>query len=95
MLAAFASLVLVTWLIDPGQARLQFGTILIAPFTVLVAKLIGLYDRDANVLGKTTIDEVPSLAYLSVVYAFGAWLLEAVLLDGSSRRGRRYSACCC
>ena len=82
VLAAFASLVLVTRLIDPGEARLQLGTILIAPLTVLAAKLMGLYDRDANVLGKTTIDEVPSLAYLSVVYALGAWLLEAVLLDG-------------
>ena len=82
VLAAFASLVLVTRLIDPGEARLQLGTILIAPFTVLAAKLMGLYDRDANVLGKTTIDEAPSLAYLAVVYALGAWLLEAVLLDG-------------
>ncbi len=82
VLAAFASLVLVTRLIDPGQARLALGTILIAPFTVVVAKLIGLYDRDANVLGKTTIDEVPSLAYLSVVYSLGAWLLQAILLDG-------------
>ena len=88
VLAAFASLVLVTRLIDPGAARLQFGTILIAPLTVLAAKLMGLYDRDANVLGKTTIDEVPSLAYLSVVYALGAWLLEAVLLDGSLGRSQ-------
>jgi exopolysaccharide biosynthesis polyprenyl glycosylphosphotransferase len=86
VLAAFASLVLVTRLIDPGQARLQLGTIVIAPLTVLAAKLIGLYDRDANVLGKTTIDEVPSLAYLSVVYALGAWLLEAVLIGGSFAR---------
>jgi hypothetical protein len=88
VLAAFASLLLVTRLIDPGQARLQLGTILIAPLTVLAAKLIGLYDRDANVLGKTTIDEVPSLAYLSVVYALGAWLLEAMLLDGSLARSQ-------
>jgi exopolysaccharide biosynthesis polyprenyl glycosylphosphotransferase len=82
VLAAFASLLIVTRLINPGEARVQLGTILIAPLTVLAAKLMGLYDRDANVLGKTTIDEVPSLAYLSVVYALGTWLLEAVLLDG-------------
>jgi exopolysaccharide biosynthesis polyprenyl glycosylphosphotransferase len=88
VLAAFAALVLVTRLIDPGEARLQFGTILIAPLTVLAAKLMGLYDRDANVLGKTTIDEAPSLAYLAVVYALGAWLLEAVLLDGYLERSQ-------
>jgi exopolysaccharide biosynthesis polyprenyl glycosylphosphotransferase len=81
-LSAFGSLLIVTLLIDPGQARVQLATILIAPFTVLAGKLIGLYDRDANVLGKTTIDEVPSLACLAVVYALGAWLLEAVLLQG-------------
>ena len=86
VLAAFASLLIVTRLIDPGQARLQFATILIAPLTVLTAKLMGLYDRDANVLGKTTIDEVPSLAYLSVVFALGVWLLEAVLIDGAFAR---------
>jgi exopolysaccharide biosynthesis polyprenyl glycosylphosphotransferase len=91
VLSAFVALVLVTQLIDPGQARLQFATILLAPLTVLAAKLIGLYDRDANVLGKTTIDEVPSLAYLSVVYALGAWLLEAVLLDGSLAREQVFS----
>ncbi len=88
VLAAFASLLLATRLIDPGVARLQIGSILIAPLTVLAAKLMGLYDRDANVLGKTTIDEVPSLAYLAVVYALGAWLLEAVLLDGSLGRSQ-------
>jgi exopolysaccharide biosynthesis polyprenyl glycosylphosphotransferase len=88
VLAAFGSLLLVTWLIDPGQVHLQLATILVAPLTVLAAKLMGLYDRDANVLGKTTIDEVPSLAYLSVVYALGAWLLEAVLLDGYLERSQ-------
>jgi exopolysaccharide biosynthesis polyprenyl glycosylphosphotransferase len=88
VLSAFAALVLVTRLIDPGQASLQLATILIAPFTVLAGKLIGLYDRDANVLGKTTIDEVPSLACLAVVYALGAWLLEAVLLDGFLERSQ-------
>jgi exopolysaccharide biosynthesis polyprenyl glycosylphosphotransferase len=88
VLAAFASLLIVTLLIDPGQAHMQLTTILVAPLTVLAAKLMGLYDRDANVLGKTTIDEVPSLAYLAVVYALGAWLLEAVLLDGYLERSQ-------
>ena len=43
---------------------------------ILAAKAIGLYDRDQHVLRKTTLDEVPSLIYLSVLYALTVWLAE-------------------
>jgi exopolysaccharide biosynthesis polyprenyl glycosylphosphotransferase len=47
-------------------------TLLAALFVAPVNKLLGLYDRDAHVLNKTTIDEVPKLMNSAVVLAFVA-----------------------
>jgi exopolysaccharide biosynthesis polyprenyl glycosylphosphotransferase len=56
------------FLIVPPQAslgeRLVLATTL--PLWVLCNKLIGLYDRDANLIHKSTLDEVPRIA-LSIV----------------------------
>jgi exopolysaccharide biosynthesis polyprenyl glycosylphosphotransferase len=61
---------------------LRLADVLLAPFVILAAKAIGLYDRDQHVLRKTTLDEVPSLIYLSVLYALIVWLAEEVLFRG-------------
>ncbi|MBJ7354227.1 MAG: sugar transferase [Thermoleophilaceae bacterium] len=47
-------------------------TLLAALFVAPVNKLLGLYDRDAHVLNKTTIDELPKLFDSAVVLAFVA-----------------------
>ena len=65
----------------PGMG-LRVTDILLVPFVILAAKAIGLYDRDQDVLRKTTLDEVPSLIYLSVLYALTVWLAEDVLFHG-------------
>jgi exopolysaccharide biosynthesis polyprenyl glycosylphosphotransferase len=65
----------------PGMGP-RITDVLLAPFVVLAAKAIGLYDRDQHVLRKTTLDEVPSLIYLSLLYALTVWLAEAVLFRG-------------
>jgi exopolysaccharide biosynthesis polyprenyl glycosylphosphotransferase len=49
---------------------------------VLTSKAIGLYDRDQSTVRKTTIDELPSILYLSVFYTLVVWLAEEALLDG-------------
>jgi exopolysaccharide biosynthesis polyprenyl glycosylphosphotransferase len=56
--------------------------VLLVPFVLFAAKAIGLYDRDQDVLRKTTLDEVPSLIYFSVLYALAVWLAEDVLFHG-------------
>jgi exopolysaccharide biosynthesis polyprenyl glycosylphosphotransferase len=65
----------------PGMS-LRISDVLLVPFVILAAKAIGLYDRDQHVLRKTTLDEVPSLIYLSVLYALTVWLAEDVLFHG-------------
>jgi exopolysaccharide biosynthesis polyprenyl glycosylphosphotransferase len=86
ILAAFAALAGVTGLIDPGRVHMRLAVVVAVPFLLIVAKIIGLYDRDPHLLRKTTIDETPSILYLSVVYALGAWFGEALLIHGSLAR---------
>jgi exopolysaccharide biosynthesis polyprenyl glycosylphosphotransferase len=86
VVAAFAALLAVIHVFDPGKVRLSVGAALIVPFVLLAGKVIGLYDRDAHVLRKTTIDEAPSILYLAVLYSLGLWLCEAVLFHGLLER---------
>ena len=58
---------------------------------MLAAKAIGLYDRDQHVLRKTTIDEAPSLLYLSVLYALTVWLAEVLVLRGVLGRAQVFA----
>jgi exopolysaccharide biosynthesis polyprenyl glycosylphosphotransferase len=65
-----------------GSVTLSPLAILVAPFVVVASKVIGLYDRDQHLLRKTTLDEMPQILYLAVVYALTTWLAETVLLNG-------------
>jgi exopolysaccharide biosynthesis polyprenyl glycosylphosphotransferase len=70
---------------------LRASDVLLVPFVILAAKAIGLYDRDQHVLRKTTLDEVPSLIYLSLLYALTVWLAEALLFRGWLTRPQVFS----
>jgi exopolysaccharide biosynthesis polyprenyl glycosylphosphotransferase len=81
-----AAVVSVLFVLDPtiwgpGMSP-RVADLLLVPFVILAAKAIGLYDRDQHVVRKTTLDEVPSLIYLSVLYALTVWLTEDVLFNG-------------
>jgi exopolysaccharide biosynthesis polyprenyl glycosylphosphotransferase len=82
VLGAYAALLFAVLIVGQGSAQIRLTTILVAPFVVLASKVIGLYDRDEDVLRKTTIEEAPSILNLAVLYALTAWLLEAVLFHG-------------
>ena len=55
---------------------------------VLLMKVAGLYDRDAHLLHKTTLDEVPQLFQVATLSALLLWLAGDVLLM-SGDYGRR------
>jgi exopolysaccharide biosynthesis polyprenyl glycosylphosphotransferase len=83
VLATSLALTIVTWTVAGDfDVRLRPSTILIVPLVLIAAKAIGLYDRDQHMVRKTTIDEVPSLLYLAVLFTLSVWLAEAPLLDG-------------
>jgi exopolysaccharide biosynthesis polyprenyl glycosylphosphotransferase len=82
VIGALVSLSLAVKVIDRGQVQMRLIDLCVIPFVLLVSKVIGLYDRDQNVLRKTTIDEAPSIFYLAVIYALAIWLCEAFMFRG-------------
>src|SRR2546430_4949071 len=65
-----------------GGGSPRIGVIATLPLIVLLAKVIGLYDRDQHVLHKATLEEVPRLLNLVLVTVLLAWLLNRVLSTG-------------
>jgi exopolysaccharide biosynthesis polyprenyl glycosylphosphotransferase len=66
-----------------GDDRLTPLMLLGVPLIVVVAKVIGLYDRDELLIRKSTLDEAPLLFQLATVFTLVAWLLDAPLIDGA------------
>jgi exopolysaccharide biosynthesis polyprenyl glycosylphosphotransferase len=82
VLAAYLALTIAVEFVGPGSIRWRPSVVVLAPLVVVMAKAIGLYDRDRYTLRNSTIDEVPSLVYLTVLYALTIWLAESVLFHG-------------
>ena len=82
--AALAVLVTVA-VVVPGYSVL-IAALGLAPFLVLLNKAVGLYDRDEYLLRKTTIDELPRIFHMSLLFALVIWLGEGVFVSGGSTR---------
>lgn len=95
VLAAFAALVFVLYIVDAGTVQLRLSTVALVPFVVLASKALGLYDRDQHIVKKTTIDEIPAVIYLSVLCAMAVWLAEALLLRGYLGRAEVFALIVC
>jgi len=65
-----------------GDDRFTSIAIFALPLVVVVAKIKGLYDRDAQVLHKTTLDEAPALFQLATLYTLLLAMGDDVLLQG-------------
>jgi exopolysaccharide biosynthesis polyprenyl glycosylphosphotransferase len=55
-------------------SRVSPSVLLLVPFGVLAAKLLGLYERDETLLRKTTLDEAPRLLHLATLFALATWI---------------------
>ena len=69
-----------------GTAPAGPSAALAIPLVVLLAKLHGLYERDAVLVHKSTLDEIPSIFHLGALATLALWLLEAPLDAGISSR---------
>jgi exopolysaccharide biosynthesis polyprenyl glycosylphosphotransferase len=67
-----------------GRSVVQPALLLSPVLLVFALKLAGLYDRDAQVLRKTTLDEAPSMLQITGVYALVLSVLEQPLLGGTT-----------
>jgi exopolysaccharide biosynthesis polyprenyl glycosylphosphotransferase len=70
-----------------GESLSFLPALACTPVLTLLAKTIGLYDRDENLLRKTTLDEAPGVLAVSAFYAFLVWLGGPVLVNGHLGRG--------
>jgi exopolysaccharide biosynthesis polyprenyl glycosylphosphotransferase len=86
MLAAAVALVVAITVIGQGATGFRPWALLLLPLMVVINKAIGLYDRDQHLLRKTTLDEVPPILHVSVLFALLAWLLERVVVTSELRQ---------
>jgi len=84
---AFAvSLALIVSAMAVGGDDLAYGALAVPPAFVLIAKAMGLYDRDAELLHKTTLDEFPKLLGLATMTTLLIWLADGALIQGAIGR---------
>jgi exopolysaccharide biosynthesis polyprenyl glycosylphosphotransferase len=69
-----------------GHDALNPIALLALPLVLVVGKLTGLYDRDENLIRKTTLDEVPTLFWVATLYALLIWLAGDKIVDGNFGR---------
>lgn len=65
-----------------GETTLGPLAILALPLAVLLSKLLGLYDREERVLWSNTLDEVPRVFVMALVYTVFIWLASGSFLPG-------------
>ena len=68
-----------------GSDTLRLEALLTLPLVPFVSKAVGLYDRDENLIRKTTLDEIPALFQVATLYAFVLWLSENMIVSGELR----------
>lgn len=84
MLAVSAAVLIPT--VALGGSGLRPGALIVPPLFVVLCKAVGLYDRDASVLHKTTLDEVPTLFGIATVTSLLLFLAGDALVDGGFGR---------
>jgi len=63
-----------------GDDQVSPALLVALPLVVLVSKVVGLYDRDENLIRKTTLEEVPAIFQVATLYAFLMLLVEDLYL---------------
>ncbi|HUA11765.1 MAG TPA: exopolysaccharide biosynthesis polyprenyl glycosylphosphotransferase [Solirubrobacteraceae bacterium] len=86
-LAAFVVALFLTVVLDGRTLAVGWACLLALPVIIVVAKVIGLYDRDESLLRKTTLDEAPRLLQLAALGAVMVWISGGLLVrEGFDRR---------
>ena len=96
-LAAMAFALCAGVLLASGASASPYA-VLAFPALVILAKALGLYDRDEHLVHKSTLEELPKLLQLSILVAFAVSLLQSPRVT-PVRHGHlgleRDSNCCC
>jgi len=81
VIAAVVALVMAVQVL--GDDTLKPTLFVALPLVVLVSKAIGLYDRDENLLHRTTLDEVPALFQMTTLYTLLIWITQGLFISGN------------
>jgi exopolysaccharide biosynthesis polyprenyl glycosylphosphotransferase len=84
--ACAVTIALIVSAILVGGDTLTWAAFAVPPVFVLLAKAMGLYDRDAELLHKTTLDEFPKLLGLATATTLLLWLADGALVNGEIGR---------
>jgi exopolysaccharide biosynthesis polyprenyl glycosylphosphotransferase len=81
-MVAIVGAYLLVWVVDPPPGTLVERAPLLAalPLWVVVNKLLGLYDRDANLINKSSLDEFPAIAHSIVLGTGFVFLVGGLVL---------------
>jgi exopolysaccharide biosynthesis polyprenyl glycosylphosphotransferase len=74
-----------------GGQQVAGGALLLLFVVIIAAKTLGLYDRDENLLHKTTLEELPALFQMATVSTLLVWLLSDPLASGELGNGAALS----
>ena len=81
-----AALALAFGVVVLGDDSLQPAVLVVVPLVVIVSKVVGMYDRDDDVLHKATLDEAPELFRVATLYTVLAWIAEPLFMEGQLGR---------
>ncbi len=85
VLAALASLIVLRAV---GGTALSPKTFLALPLAVVLAKLLGLYDREERVIWSSTLDEAPLVVVMGLIYTVVLWLASDSFVPGQVHKGQ-------
>ncbi|HEY2603741.1 MAG TPA: exopolysaccharide biosynthesis polyprenyl glycosylphosphotransferase [Thermoleophilaceae bacterium] len=77
---AFAVVITVAVIGNLGFEPAALGALLLVP---LLAKAIGLYDRDEHLIRKTTLDEIPQIFQASTLFTLFLWIGDYQFFDNA------------
>ena len=83
-IAAVAALLITRQVIGPGHPAIR--AVVTVPLIVVMSKIVGIYDRQALLVRKSTLDEAPALFQLATLYALIVWLLNGFVITDSGER---------
>jgi exopolysaccharide biosynthesis polyprenyl glycosylphosphotransferase len=89
MLSVSLALVATSVLFDSGG--ITWATLAVPPLFVLVAKALGLYDRDEHLIHKTTLDEVPALFGIATLSALLLVFSDGLFVESGLSRGAAFT----
>src|SRR3954468_15466903 len=69
-----------------GGHELATGALAVPIVFVLIAKAVGLYDRDEHLLHRTTLDELPRLLQMSTLFTLLLLLADGLVVQGAPAR---------